>query len=464
MTTKHSINRRQCLGAIGFASAAGLTGNSFGDTATATTLVRSAKNYETEILVCGGGPAGIAAATTAARLGRKVLLLERHGRLGGMGVNARVFPFLGGVDSPFVREVHKKTGGVHFDLERLDLHYADFLQSAGARFFLHSWATEPIMQGNHVVGVNAISKEGLMTIRADLVIDATGDGDLAVTAGAPFEMGREGDGLVQPMSIMFSIGGMAEEAEFCGSEEQARIRKVGDETWEDVTTRAQANGELPDTVGVVRTYRMQRKGEAIVNATQVNRLFGTKVEDLTKAEIECRRQAFQVVDFMKKHLPGYENVYVLNMPAVIGVRETRRVLGLDYLVREDLISGRKWDNKIVRKAHFVIDIHNPAGSGQAENQKTGQVQGSAARVQPFDIPLTCMIPKKIDGLLVAGRCISGSHAAHACYRVQNICMAMGAGVGVTAAMAIQDRVAPIDVDIKKVQNLVFGRGTQRDIL
>jgi hypothetical protein len=176
---------------------------------------------------------------------------------------------------------------------------------------------------------------------------------------------------------------------------------------------------------------------------------------LTKAELECRRQAFQVVDFMKKHLPGYENIYVSHMPAVIGVRETRRIRGLEQLKREDLVSGRKWDNAIVRGASFVIDIHNPAGSGQAENQTAAEVQGSAAAVKPYDIPVTCVIPQKIDGLLVAGRCISGTHEAHSSYRVQNICMAIGAGVGTVAAVALEDKVAPADVDIKKVRKILF---------
>ena len=192
-----------------------------------------------------------------------------------------------------------------------------------------------------------------------------------------------------------------------------------------------------------------------VNATQINRVVGTNVEDLTKAELECRRQAYQIVDFMKKHLPGYEDAYITNMPAVIGVRETRRITGLDRLEREDLITGRKWDNAIVREADFVIDIHNPDGSGQAENQTGHEVQGSAARVKPYDIPLTCTIPQKVDGLLVAGRCISGSHEAHASYRVQNICLAIGAGVGTVAAVSLQNNVSPADVDIKKVQRILF---------
>ena len=147
------------------------------------------------------------------------------------------------------------------------------------------------------------------------------------------------------------------------------------------------------------------------------------------------------------------------MPAVIGVRETRRIRGLGYLERNDLVSGRKWDNAIVRGANFVIDIHNPGGSGQAENQHDKAPQGTAARVKPYDIPHTCMIPQKVEGLLTVGRCISGSHEAHSSYRVQNICLAMGAGVGTVAAVSLQDNVSPAEVDIKKIQQILFNTGT-----
>ncbi|MDR1383307.1 MAG: FAD-dependent oxidoreductase [Planctomycetaceae bacterium] len=459
------INRRRLLGALAGTTAAGVLSlnavtaqeqaSSQAQTVTAAPP-NSNLAFETEILVCGGGPAGFAAAVNAARLGRKVLILERYGRLGGMGINARVWPLMGGVSSPFVKEVHAKIGGNNFDPERADLHYADFLEQAGAKILLHAWATEAIMDGNRIVGVKAISKEGTLTVRANLVIDATGDADVAFFAGVPCDMGREGDGLVQPMSIMFAIEGVGDNAQYSGSEQSARATKIGgNETWETVTTRAQKNGELPETVGVVRTYKMGRRGKACVNATQINGLFGTKVEDLTKAELECRRQAFQVVDFMRKYLPGYENIYVSHMPSVIGVRETRRIRGLEQLKREDLVTGRKWDNAIVRDARFSLDIHNPAGGGQAENQSHDQVQGTAGQVKPYEIPATCVIPQKVDGLLVAGRCISGTHEAHSSYRVQNICMAIGAGVGVLAATALNDQAAPANVDIKKVQKILF---------
>ncbi len=421
--------------------------------------------YNTDVLICGGGPAGIAAALSAARLGAQTIILERYGRLGGMGIHARVWPLMGGVaNNRLVREIHAKIGGNRIDPEIADLHFADLLQEAGVKILLHSWATAPLMAGGAgntgrgpVVGVRAFSKQGPFTVAAKLVIDATGDADIAAAAGVPCDVGRDGDGLVQPMTIQFCIEGVADDARHCGSEEAARAARIGDtgETWESVTTRAQQNGELPPTVGVVRTYKMGRRGKACVNATQVNGLYGTKVEDLTQAELDGRRQAVRVVEFMRKHLPGYERCYISHMPAVVGVRETRRIRGLAQLTREDLVTGRKWPDAIVRGAVFVIDIHNPAGSGQAENQNHSAKQGGAARVKPYDIPLGCVIPQGVEGLLVAGRCISGTHDAHASYRVQNICMAIGAGVGAVAATALADNVPPAKVDIAKVQNTLF---------
>ena len=450
------MNRRQWLGTVGKASALGALAAGVPHHAAAAAPAPDAA-YDTDILVCGGGPAGIAAAINAARLGQRTLLIERYGRLGGMGIHGRVWPLMGGVaNNKLVGEIHAKIGGGGFDPELADIHFADMLEQSGARLLLHAWATEPLMAGNRVTGVRAFSKQGAFTVNAKLVIDATGDADIAAAAGVPCDMGREGDGLVQPMSIMFFVEGVDDGARHCGSEEEARAAKVGDkETWESLTTRAQQTGELPPTVGVVRTYKMGRRGKACVNATQINRLNGTKLEDLTRAELECRRQAMQVVAFMRKHLPGYANCYISHMPAVIGVRETRRIRGLEQLKREDLVSGRKWPDAIVRGAQFVIDIHNPDGSGQAENQHSDARQGGAAHVKPYDIPAGCVIPQNAEGLLVAGRCISGTHEAHASYRVQNICMAIGAGVGALAATSLADGVPPEKVDIAKVQRTLF---------
>jgi hypothetical protein len=410
-----------------------------------------------EVVVCGGGPAGVAAAVMAARGKARVLLLERYGRLGGMAVQGLVGPLMGSCDSRFVKETLKRIGGHAADPNRLDLAYADLLREAGAELLLHAWAAEPLMAGGRVAGVRALTKQGMLRIAAQVVVDATGDGDVACGAGAEYEQGRPGDGLMQPASIMYRISGVDEKAALlCGSEEQARAVKLPSGTWEEVVARGQASGELAPAVGVIRVYATGRPGVRTVNATQVNGVDGTKPADLTRAELEGRRQAYQVLDFLRKYAPGYEGAYIAEMPAVLGVRETRRVLGLSYLTRADLVSGRRWPDAVVRSASFAIDIHNPAGSGQAENADGRRRQGGAARVKPYDIPYGCLVPRRVDGLLTAGRCISGSHEAHASYRVQCIAMGVGAAAGAAAALAVRSGLQPRGVGAEAVQAALEG--------
>lgn len=444
--TNTNCTRRHFLTSTGLAATGAVAaGSCAARTAAAQSADSAAADMTTDVLVCGGGPAGVAAAVMAARGGAKVILVERYGRLGGMAVHARVAPLMGRSESPFVREVLTRIGGVRIDPDRLDLQYADLVEEAGADLLLHAWACETLLERNRVGGVRVVSKQGILTVRAKVTVDATGDGDVAFAAGAAFGQGRPGDGLVQPMSIMYTAAGLDDSrAIFCGSENQARELQVGGQSWESIVQRAQQAGELPDNVGVVRTYRTSRPGEAVINATQVNCVDGTRVHDLTKAELEGRRQALAILDFLRQHGPGYENAYIAGMPAVIGVRETRRILGVDYLTRDDLIAGRRRDDAVVRKASFVIDIHNPAGPGQAE--------GLAAQVKPYDIPYGCLVPKELDGLLVAGRCISGSHEAHASYRVQQIAMAIGSAAGAAAAIAAESGGLPREVDVKQVQS------------
>lgn len=202
-------------------------------------------------------------------------------------------------------------------------------------------------------------------------------------------------------------------------------------------------GELPENVGVIRTYATRRPSEVTVNATQVNYIDGTSPDDLTRAELEGRRQAHIVTEFLRKHASGYENCFISEMPTVIGVRETRRFLGCDYLTRADLLEGRKRPDAVVEDALFVIDIHNPDGPGQSE--------GSAVECRPYDIPYGCLVPREIDGLLLAGRCISGSHDAHASYRVMTICLGIGAAAGAAAAISARRRISPRQVKPEEIR-------------
>lgn len=406
---------------------------------------------ETDVIVTGAGPSGVAAAVAAARAGAQVWLVERHGRLGGAGVTSIVNPLMGSTSEAFEQEVlrrFKQDYGNNWEL--LDLVYADMLEEAGVHVMLHAWMNGVIMEGRRVQGIEVLTKEGVLTLRARVVVDATADGDVAFAAGAAFEKGRTSDGLLQPMSIMYRIAGVDKtRGLLCDSERQALAVRMDDgRTWHDVVMAGRDSGELPKNVGIIRIYESATLGERTINATQTNHVDGTKAADLTRAEIDGRRQALTVWKFLKKHAPGYETSWISHMPAAVGVRETRRILGLEYLTAADLIAGRKWDTAIVRNASFSIDIHNPDGVGQSHKS------GVSQHVQPYDIPYGCLVPRDTDGLLLAGRCISGSHEAHASYRVQRIAMAIGNAAGVAAALACRNNIQPRDVAACKIQAII----------
>jgi len=414
-----------------------------------------------DVLVCGGGPAGIAAALMSARAGRKTLLVERYGRLGGMAVQAMVGPLMGNVQSAVVNEILEHIGGRKVDYEFVDLRYADLLRKAGCEVLLHAWIVEPLLDGTHVSGARLLTKQGMIEVKARVTIDATGDGDVAFGSGAEFDQGREAgpnwpaDGLLQPMTIMFRVSGVDHSKTMEANRGRRAYRFPDGRTWNELCKDANARGELPPTVGMLRTYTSRRDDERVINATQVNRLDGTRVADLTQAELEGRRQVQPIVEFLRKYAPGFGDAYVSGMPAVIGVRETRRIRGIESLAVADLFAGRKWSTAVVRGASFPIDIHNPDGIGQAQGVSTTHPLGKDPRVKPYEIPYGCLVPRTVNGLLLAGRCISGSHEAMASYRVQVISMGIGVAAGVAAAQAAEHDIEPRDVDVGKVRSVVF---------
>lgn len=389
----------------------------------------------------GAGRPGLGAAYTAAKRGAKVLLIEKSGRLGGMAVQAMVSPFSLSVTSPIAQTLAHEIGMRHsVDFAGADVRAYDLLTKTGAEILLYALVLGPVMEGTRVTGVRVQCAEGPLTFGAKVVIDATGDGDVAAAAGIPYEIGRKEDGLMQPMSIMFTVGGIEPGKRFsCYSEEHARVLKLGGRTWEEIVLAAVKAGELPPEVGVIRLYPAADGCQNVVNATQVNRLNGTKSADLMRAEIVCRKQAFQIVNVLRKNLPGYAKCAVATMPAVIGVRETRRFEGVKRLLKEDCLAGRKCPDAIARDCSFVIDIHNPTGAGHAVGRET-TATGQAERVKPYDIPYGALVPKAVDGLLFCGRCLSADHEALASCRVMGNAMATGVGAGAAAAYAVQNGI------------------------
>lgn len=407
-----------------------------------------------DVAVCGGGPAGITAALASAKAGRETILLEQSARLGGMGTNGLVNQFKVPKKPPGVRELLAPVCGHENDSEFLDMAYAELVIEGGAQLLLHAPVFDAITETDEdrktVRGVRATSPSGTLNITADRVVDATGDGTVAFLADAEFNMGRDEDGLMQPTTIMFRVSGVDHNRSMEANGGRKNY-KFPEGSWNHVAMAARERGELPWNVGMVRTYMAERETDRYVNATQTNFIDATDPFDLTKAEIEGRRQVPIVMDFLRNYAPGFENAYVSRVAGTVGVRETRRFRGILTLTREDCMAGRRWPDAVVTDCQAPLDVHNPKGPGQATGVSQKHPAGKDPRPEPYDIPYRCLVPQATDGLLLAGRCISGDHYAHASYRMQRYCMATGAAAGFAAAESIRQGVQPRDIDVEAVQ-------------
>lgn len=439
-----------------------------------------------DVLVVGGGPAGLGAALGAANTGVNVILTERYGFLGGNATAALVMPLMSfhtqeqaprksdtvtllpndhGSGKPVIAGVLTallerlvRAGGaispsletgyvVPFDPEVFKLVALDLLDEAGVRFLFHALASDVI--GNHRVnGVVFETKSGPGGIRAPVVIDCTGDGDVAARAGAPYAVGRDDDQLVQPMTLMFRI------TEFDRSHFEAYVREHPDQwrgvhgLW-DLIRKAVADGNLRLPREDILFFSTLHEREVSVNSTRVNKVLGTDVWDLTYAEWKSRRQMRQIAAFLRHYVPGFDQGYIVQSGVNIGVRETRRILGEYQLTADDILEARKFPDVIARST-YPVDIHNPEGIGT-----------TLKRLPPgeaYDIPLRCLLPQGVEGLIVAGRCISGTHEAHSSYRVMPVSIATGHAAGVCAGLAVRDQKTPRAISASEVQAELIRQG------
>ena len=414
-----------------------------------------------DVVVAGSGPAGICAAVAAARQGAKVALVERYGVVGGNLTAGYVGPILGMVSKGTMRDEIVKllgvpendmigeTGRAH-DFERAKMLLAQFVNHPNIDVYLQTTVTDVIKEGNAVVGLVVTAGEGQFVIKGAVTIDATGDGLVSYLAGAQTEKGRE-DGLMQPVTLEFTIAGVDESKGIICIGDVDEV-KLGDERFLDYCKRLAVEGEIPEKIAAVRLHPMVYDGYRQVNTTQVNGVDMTRVEQIFKADLELREQMYLLEDFFHKHIPGYENCRVISSGTTTGVRETRRVIGDYVITAEELAAGCRFDDVIVHRAEFIVDIHNPAGSGQAEEH--------IQYCDPYDLPYRCFTPKGVEDLYTAGRCISGTHRAHASYRVMSICMAMGEAVGIAAALCAAEGVTPRELDVKKLQKSLTDKGIE----
>jgi 2-polyprenyl-6-methoxyphenol hydroxylase-like FAD-dependent oxidoreductase len=435
-----------------------------------------------DVAVIGGGSAGTAAASAAARNGASTVLVERYGFLGGTSTAGMVGPFMtsytpdgkrqlvaglfqevidrmvamgGAIDpsqtepgtawSSFIKLGHANVTPFH--VEALKMATLEMVCDAGSQIRFHTSFVDVVMQGERITDIVILDKAGLGLLRPKVVIDCSGDGDIAVKAGAPFEVGRREDGKMMPVTLFLSIGNVDDEQVVAWMREHELLHP-GERLFECIVKQARARGEWTLEREFLNLYREPTPGQWRVNTTRVQNIDGTNPDDLSRAEIESRRQAWELMRFFRSHCPGLENAQLIATASQVGVRETRHILGGYVLNGQDVLEGRTFDDAIAQ-CSYPIDIHDPQGP-------RGRLEG--IRADHYEIPYRCLVPRQVDNLLVAGRPISADHEGAASARVIPPCYATGQAAGTAACLSIQQGVTPRSLDVGLLRKTLRGQG------
>ncbi len=412
-----------------------------------------------DVIVCGGGPGGVCAAVAAARAGSKVLLIEQYGFLGGMATAGLVEPFMpyetGGkrINAGLFTEVCNRldaNGGFGSELHRsatdsevLKLVELDMCLEAGVELLFHSFIFGATVRKNRVTEIKVANKAGQMSFAAEVFIDATGDGDLAYFAGADWELGRDEDGLTQPSTMFFKMGGVNEKKFI-----KARRSGKYPNGFKEITEKARAAGDFPSPRENTLIFQTPLPGTFAFNTTRLVKFDATNPRDLTQMEIEGTHQAHGVAAYARKYLPGFEKSFLTQVAANVGVRESRRVVCDHKITVEDMFEYREFDDTVARGC-YPIDIHSPTGAGtKIIHLKEGE---------SYSIPYRSLTVKGFDNLLMGCRAIWGTHEAHSAYRVQPIVMCIGEAAGVAASMAAGGKCDTRAVDVAALRRELTAR-------
>lgn len=432
-----------------------------------------------DVVVAGGGPAGVMAAVAAARRGAKVVLLERLAALGGNLTAGLVNPMLTfhaksgrqvvkGLAQEMVDRLIQVGGSVGhvpdpvafvktvtpFDPDILKFVLDEMVTEAGVEPYFHTQVLGVLREGRHISHVVATDgKAGVAAFEAPVFIDATGDGDVSAFAGEKWTLGREKDGQTQPMTMMFRMGGVDRELvrEFVKSHPEEFYKGgqglsesgdyVGVSGFFSAVQKAIEAGELPPFRDRILFFGGIAPDEVIVNVTRVTQATVLDARAWSDAEMEGRRQVWQFARFLQKNIPGFESSRVLHVGQQLGIRESRLILGRYTLQVEDLLKGRAFADRIAAGS-YPVDIHSPSG----KSLKTQDLDADY-----YFIPYQSLLPQQTDNLLLAGRCISATHEACAAIRVSPIAMAIGEAAGIAAATAYKQGIDPVAVDPADIQ-------------
>lgn len=434
---------------------------------------------EVDVLVIGGGPAGVSAAVAAARAGARTALVERHGFFGGMwtagmvltlaGFNSWLRPYqrcVAGVAGEWIDRAADEGGAlpgpgfvINSDPETMKRVADSLLEDAGVTLFLHTWGATPIMEGDRVRGAFVENVDGRRAILAAVTVDASGDGDMVARSGAEWV---KSDSL-QPMTMTFRLGNARPDPAI--PHDAPVTLPIGPEpgqlTDPILTDYSSARSDVPlDKAAMAAAREAGRlpryggpwfggveKDVVWVNATRVVG-DASDSREFTRAEIEGRRDTKQIVDYFRQNVPGLEDAHLLHTGTQIGVRETRRLVGELVMTGDDVRSARPFEDSIAVGC-WPIDVH-----------PTEKVVGTHAMYvpKPFDISYRVLVPQKVEGLLAAGRCVSVDREALGSMRVGATCAAMGQAAGVAAALAASGSESVREIDVASVREVLRSQG------
>jgi hypothetical protein len=407
---------------------------------------------DADVIVCGGGPAGVTAAITAARAGAKVRLFEWRGCLGGVWTAGLLGYFLDFDKPGFAKELREKLDARDaransksasrfcYDPEALKLLLEELCVEAGVKFQFHTRVCAAFKEGNRLRTIVTESKSGRQAWKAPVFIDTTGDGDLGFQAGCAFEIGMAEDCPCQPMSLNallvvkdaealreFIRFGTPKEGENSDGEKKKRIKDV-----------LVSTGHSP-SYGAPTMWHVQ---DSLVFA-MMNHEYGVKAWDaaeITAATVRARAEMNKMVANLRQLGGPWEGIQIVATAEQIGVRDGRRINGRYTVLQDDLAKGARHDDAVVRVT-FPIDVH----ALSAEHNKKHAIMPKDIQMKPYEIPLRALMAKEVDGLMMAGRCISGDFIAHSSYRVTGNAVGMGEAAGVIAALAATSKRLPHEV-------------------